>query len=156
MDTVKIKKETKNKIKVDFERAPLWVRLKQKFFSFNFLKNVVFKIFRLILLVGITSCSRSQNEEVKDLLIGTWEMEFDMRPAADVVITATYVFNEDSTVVSTWSDREIPERNGTYEVLDGVIRFTFPEESYEEYYTFENGALRLFADEAHKIEYFKK
>ena len=109
-----------------------------------------------LLLVGITSCSQPQNEEVKDLLIGTWEMEFDMRPAADVVITATYVFNEDSTVVSTWSDREIPERNGTYEVLDGVIRFTFPEESYEEYYIFENGALRLFADEAHKIEYFKK
>ncbi|MBQ4108256.1 MAG: carbohydrate ABC transporter permease, partial [Clostridia bacterium] len=54
MDTVKVKKETKNKIKVDFERAPLWVRLKQKFFSFNFLKNVVFKIFRLILLIGIT------------------------------------------------------------------------------------------------------
>lgn len=54
MDTVKVKKETKKKIKVDFERAPLWVRLKQKFFSFNFLKNVVFKIFRLILLIGIT------------------------------------------------------------------------------------------------------
>ncbi len=54
MDTVKIKKETKNKIKVDFERAPLWVRLKQRFFSLNFLKNVVFKIFRLILLIGIT------------------------------------------------------------------------------------------------------
>lgn len=54
MDTVKIKKETKNKIKVDFERAPLWVRLKQRFFSFNFLKNVIFKIFRLVLLIGIT------------------------------------------------------------------------------------------------------
>ena len=54
MDTVKVKKETKKKIKVDFERAPLSVRLKQKFFSFNFLKNVVFKIFRLILLIGIT------------------------------------------------------------------------------------------------------
>ena len=54
MDTVKVKKETKNKIKVDFERAPLSVRLKQKFFSFNFLKNVVFKIFRFILLIGIT------------------------------------------------------------------------------------------------------
>lgn len=54
MDTVKVKKETKKKIKVDFERAPLSVRLKQKFFSLNFLKNVVFKIFRLILLIGIT------------------------------------------------------------------------------------------------------
>ena len=53
MDTVKVKKETKRKIKVDFERAPLWVRIKQKFFSFNFLKNVVFKIFRTVLLIGI-------------------------------------------------------------------------------------------------------
>ena len=53
MDTIKVKKETKKKIKVDFERAPLWVRIKQKFFSFNFLKNVVFKIFRTVLLIGI-------------------------------------------------------------------------------------------------------
>lgn len=54
MEKAKVKRETKNKIKVDFERAPLWVRIKQKFFSFNFLKNVVFKLFRLILLIGIT------------------------------------------------------------------------------------------------------
>ena len=37
MEQTKIKKETKRKIKVDFERAPLKERLKQKFFSMNFL-----------------------------------------------------------------------------------------------------------------------
>lgn len=54
MEKTKVKRETKNKIKVDFERAPLWVRIRQRFFSFNFLKNVVFKLFRLVLLIGIT------------------------------------------------------------------------------------------------------
>ncbi|MBP3495611.1 MAG: carbohydrate ABC transporter permease [Clostridia bacterium] len=54
METTKVKKETKNKIRVDFERAPLSVRLKQKFLSMDFLVNVVFKIFRFILLVGVS------------------------------------------------------------------------------------------------------
>ncbi len=54
MDTVKVKRESKNKIKVDFERAPLKERLKQKFLSFNFFKKVVFVIFRTVLLIGIT------------------------------------------------------------------------------------------------------
>ena len=54
MDTVKVKRETKNKIRVDFERAPLGERLKAKFLSMHFLKNVVFVIFRLVLLVGIS------------------------------------------------------------------------------------------------------
>lgn len=54
MDTTKIKKETKNKIKVDFERAPLSERLKAKFLSTFFLKKVVYMIFKIILLVGIS------------------------------------------------------------------------------------------------------
>ena len=54
MDTVKVKRESKNKIKVDFERAPLKERLKQKFLSINFLTKVVFVIFRTVLLIGIT------------------------------------------------------------------------------------------------------
>lgn len=53
-NTVKIKRESKRRIKVDFERAPLKERLKQKFLSFNFFKKVVFIIFRTVLLVGIT------------------------------------------------------------------------------------------------------
>ncbi len=51
--TPTIKKESKNKIKVDFERSPLKQRLKTKFLSFFFLKKVVWYIFRLILLIGI-------------------------------------------------------------------------------------------------------
>lgn len=50
----KIKKESKNKIRVEFERAPLKERLKAKFLSLFFLKKVVWYIFRLILLVGIS------------------------------------------------------------------------------------------------------
>ena len=54
MDTVKIKKESKRKIRVDFERAPLLERLKAKFLSVFFLKKVVFLIFKLVLLVGVS------------------------------------------------------------------------------------------------------
>jgi multiple sugar transport system permease protein len=46
-------KETKNKIKVDFERTPLAERLKAKFVSMSFLTNVIWYIFRFILLLGI-------------------------------------------------------------------------------------------------------
>lgn len=49
----RVKKETKNKIRVEFDRTPLLERLKAKFLSLYFLKNVVWYIFRLVLLVGI-------------------------------------------------------------------------------------------------------
>ena len=48
-----VRKNTKRKIKVDFERSPLMDRLKAKFLSLFFLKNVVWTLFRLVLLVGI-------------------------------------------------------------------------------------------------------
>lgn len=50
----RIMKESKNKIRVEFERTPLKERLKAKFLNLNFLKNVVWVIFRLVLLVGIS------------------------------------------------------------------------------------------------------
>ena len=50
----KVQKETKNKIRVEFERTPLKERLKAKFLSMFFLKKVVFYIFRLVLLIGIS------------------------------------------------------------------------------------------------------
>ena len=53
METVKVKKETKKKIKVDFERAPLKERLKAKFLNLAFLKKVAFAIFRMVLLIGV-------------------------------------------------------------------------------------------------------
>ena len=49
----KVTKESKNKIRVEFERTPLKERLKAKFLSLFFLKKVVWYLFRLILLVGI-------------------------------------------------------------------------------------------------------
>ncbi len=49
-----VKRETKNKIRVDFDRTPLKERLKAKFFSFYFLQKVGIAIFRLVLMVGIS------------------------------------------------------------------------------------------------------
>lgn len=52
-NTPKITKETKNKIKVDFDRTPLKERLKAKFLNFYFFQSVVVKIFRFVFLLGI-------------------------------------------------------------------------------------------------------
>lgn len=49
-----IKRESKNKIRVEFDRTPLKERLKAKFLSAFFLKNVVLWVFRLVLMVGIS------------------------------------------------------------------------------------------------------
>ena len=49
-----VKRETKNKIRVDFERTPLAERLKAKFLSFYFLQKVAIAIFRMVLMVGIS------------------------------------------------------------------------------------------------------
>ena len=49
----KIKKESKNKIRVEFDRTPLKERLKAKFLNFYFLQTVAVKILRFIFLLGI-------------------------------------------------------------------------------------------------------
>lgn len=49
-----VKRESKNKIRVEFDRTPLKERLKAKFLSFNFLSKVVVWIFRMVLMVGIS------------------------------------------------------------------------------------------------------
>ncbi len=49
----KITKESKNKIKVEFDRTPLKERLKAKFINLYFLQNVFFKLFRFVFLLGI-------------------------------------------------------------------------------------------------------
>ena len=49
-----VKRETKNKIRVDFDRTPLKERLKAKFLSTYFLGNAVWWLFRFILLIGIS------------------------------------------------------------------------------------------------------
>lgn len=48
-------KQSKRKIRVDFEdRTPLWLRIKSKIFSTYFLTNVVWYLFRLVLMIGIS------------------------------------------------------------------------------------------------------
>ncbi|MBQ7346728.1 MAG: carbohydrate ABC transporter permease [Clostridia bacterium] len=49
-----VKRESKNKIRVDFDRSPLKDRLKAKFLNFHFLAKVVLAIFRIVLMVGIS------------------------------------------------------------------------------------------------------
>lgn len=48
-----IKKETKNKIRVEFERTSRWERFKIKYLTLNFLGKVFVKIFTYVLLIGI-------------------------------------------------------------------------------------------------------
>ncbi|MBE6638148.1 MAG: carbohydrate ABC transporter permease [Ruminococcaceae bacterium] len=50
----KIKKETKNKIRVEFDRVSGWERFKLKYLTFRFLGMTIFKFFRFILLIGIS------------------------------------------------------------------------------------------------------
>ncbi len=54
LDKTVIKKESKNKIRADFERSPLKERLKARFLNLYFLGNIVWWIFRLVLLIGIS------------------------------------------------------------------------------------------------------
>ena len=49
----RIKRESKNKIRVEFERTSLRERLKEKYLSLYFLKRAVWYVFRLLLLIGI-------------------------------------------------------------------------------------------------------
>ena len=49
-----ITKETKNKIRVDFERTPLKERLKAKFGTSYIYQKVFVSIFRLVLLIGLS------------------------------------------------------------------------------------------------------
>lgn len=50
----RITKETKNKIRVDFERTPLKERLKAKFGTTYVYQRAIVSIFRLVLLIGIS------------------------------------------------------------------------------------------------------
>ena len=50
----KIKHESKNRIKVEFDRAPLLQRLKAKFITGNFFGKVIWFLFRFIILLGVS------------------------------------------------------------------------------------------------------
>ncbi len=49
-----VKKETKNKIRVEFDRTPLKDRLKAKFGNLAFYTNIVWYLFRFIILLGVS------------------------------------------------------------------------------------------------------
>lgn len=49
----KVRRETKNKIKVDFERTSFKERFRAKFLTFTFVKKVAWALIRYILLIGI-------------------------------------------------------------------------------------------------------
>ena len=53
-DAPKIKRESKNKIKVEFDRTPLIERLQAKFLNANFMVNLLWYIFRLLFLIGVS------------------------------------------------------------------------------------------------------
>lgn len=50
----RVKKETKNKITVDFDRSPLKERLKAKYLNAYFYKKILVVLFRFILLLGLS------------------------------------------------------------------------------------------------------
>ena len=49
-----VKKESKNKIRVDFERTPLKERLMARYLNLYFLGKIVYWIFRMVLMIGIS------------------------------------------------------------------------------------------------------
>ena len=53
-ESPKVLKETKNSIRVEFERTDAWTKFKLKYFSVNFLVTTIWAIFRFILLLGIS------------------------------------------------------------------------------------------------------
>ncbi|MBR6410894.1 MAG: carbohydrate ABC transporter permease [Clostridia bacterium] len=54
MKAPRVKRESKNRIRVDFDRTPLKERLKAKFLNLNFILKIVIFIFRLVFLIGIS------------------------------------------------------------------------------------------------------
>ncbi len=50
----KIKRESKNKIRVEFDRTPLLERLKSRYLNLYTVGNVVWYVFRLLLLLGVS------------------------------------------------------------------------------------------------------
>ena len=53
MNATKNLRDPNKKIRVEFERAPLKVRLKEKYLSLFFAKKLVWYLFRLVLLIGV-------------------------------------------------------------------------------------------------------
>ena len=54
MTPTKVKRESKRRIRVEFERTPLLERLKAKFINGAFLVNIIWFLFRFLLLLGVS------------------------------------------------------------------------------------------------------
>lgn len=54
MAPTKVKRESKRRIRVEFERTPLLERLKAKFINGAFLVNIIWFLFRFLLLLGVS------------------------------------------------------------------------------------------------------
>lgn len=52
--TSKVKRETKNTIRVEFDRTPFFERIKAKYFTLYFLQRAAWYLFRFLLLLGIS------------------------------------------------------------------------------------------------------
>lgn len=52
--TAKVKRETKNSIRVEFDRTPFFERIKAKYFTLFFLEKAAWYLFRFLLLLGIS------------------------------------------------------------------------------------------------------
>ena len=50
----KVMKETKNKIRVDFERTSRWERFRIQYLNGHFVVSTVWWLFRFILLIGLS------------------------------------------------------------------------------------------------------
>lgn len=53
-NVTRVKRESKNRIRVEFDRTPLLERLKSKYLSTYFLGKVVWFLFRFVLLLGVS------------------------------------------------------------------------------------------------------
>ena len=50
----KVRRETKNKIRVDFERTSFWTRFRLRFLTGTAIKNALIWIFRMVFLLGVS------------------------------------------------------------------------------------------------------
>jgi len=91
-------RDPSKKIKVDFERAPLKVRIKEKYLSLFFLKKVVWYLFRLILLIGVTYVVLFPF--ISKIMGSVMEFE-DFADSAVILIPKTFTFD---TYAAIWSE----------------------------------------------------
>ena len=85
----KVLKESKNKIRVEFERTDFWTRFKLKYLSLKFATTVAWVIFRLVLLIGISYVILSPVlSKIFSSFMGKEDFNFQMEHALENLICA--------------------------------------------------------------------